>query len=608
MSTALTTNSSDGYVKEGIMLPVRANANTSREIPSPIWYLIPIICLALLISFPTNALADGCNRPQELGDSPTRLIVIVPAVTQGADEWTSFLDRLKEEKESQNLAVLVYEHNIGITSLGDSRNVSKELATCIDEKVKANGYQQVTIIGHSMGGMLARYAYLHAAGAFPSEPPSPESWAAKVDKILLFASVNKGISPDIRWWGKPANWLLRTLPHPHFIAEDFILGSDFIADVRIAWIRHFGQFQDDDKSRSGSMPKVVQFWGTKDTIVSETDNADLEAFSGPVVIRVSGATHGNLYRLEPNFVNDVESRWALFRKAIFDELHNGEIPRYKPRRILIIARGIRDSSNSGWVQYLSQQAEKYYGKDNIEKIEYGYFSAVDFAFRPLQAKNIPRFRDLYAQRLAENPLTEFDFIGHSNGTYIFGHSLLTTLSIRFRNVVLAAPVLPTDFDWQRLIERKQVQEIRYDTAQWDWPVGILCQALRAIGYHDVGPSGVVLFGEGTMVGSRVKHVGWYNGGHGSALRVDPLKNINNLQHLLEFAITGEDTEAGDALASELGPMQHISRAVPFVVWTFLLMLALVFIWWIYRGGRLSFKTIFLTIVIVSIVYAVLDII
>ena len=461
-----------------------------------IWCVIPMTWMILVFSFPVNAHSSWCEKPQDLGASPKRLIVVVPGTTQGAKEWSSFLEFLRKEKESEDLAWMVYEHHIGPISLGNARDVSIDLASCIDEKVNAFGYQHVTIIGHSIGGMLARYAYLHSSGAFPGEHPSPNSWAKKVDKILLFASVNKGIRSDVRWWGTVANWVLRTFPHPRFILEDVALGSHFIADIRIAWIRHFGNLQNASLGSTASVPHVVQFWGENDSIVNEKDNADLEAFSGKVIRRISGAQHGNLQRLEPEYVSDPESRWTLFRHEIFEEPLKPSPSEYKRRRVLIIARGIRDSSNSEWVSTLSQRAKKFYGEDNIETIEYGYFSAVHFALKPLRTKNIPRFRDVYAQRLAENPLTEFDFIGHSNGTYIFGHSLDSTKSMKFENVVLAAPVLPTNFGWQRLFQQNQVKAVRYDVAQWDWPVGILCQALRAIGFSDVGPSGLALFEEG----------------------------------------------------------------------------------------------------------------
>ena len=99
--------------------------------------------------------------------------------------------------------------------------------------------------------------------------------------------------------------------------------------------------------------------------------------------------------------------------------------------------------------------------------------------------------------------------------------------MRFKIVALAAPVLPTDFEWSRLFRNGQVERVRYDTANLDWPVGTLCPALRAFGFSDVRPAGLVLFGDSAeLVGSNVKKVGWCDGGHGAALRFDPAVGVD----------------------------------------------------------------------------------
>jgi hypothetical protein len=227
--------------------------------------------------------------------------------------------------------------------------------------------------------------------------------------------------------------------------------------------------------------------------------------------------------------------------------------------------------------------------------------------RPIRSRNIPTFRDIYAQRLAENPLTEFDFIGHSNGTYIFGRSLLSTPSMQFGNVVLAAPVLPTDFDWSLQFSRRQIRNLRYDVASLDWPVGILCPILNALGFSDVGPSGVVLFGEGIMASSKVQKVGWYQGGHSSALRYDAHAGIDDRQHLLNFAIEGIDVRAGEVLEPEVGWMQHVSRATPWLVWL-LLAAAGIQLLRLYRAGKITRKGVLYALASLVLLYAALDII
>lgn len=582
-------------------LTTEQSSKVSRQL---LPYATIIFAFGLLLSFSTIVSAGPCPTPLSLGDSPTRLVVVVPGTGQGAKHWDSFLSELKEEPQSKDLAWLVFDHGVTFTSLGNARNVSAALESCIDEKVKANGYKSVTLIGHSIGGMLVRRAYLLAAGAVAGQLPSSDSWASKVDRILLFASVNRGIKPDVTWWSVPVNWFLHIVPHPNFVLEDFLLGSGFIADIRIAWIRHFGALYQRMKELPEAFPpKVVQFWGTSDSIVTKNDNADIRAFSGLVIENVSGAKHGDLNRLERDYTQDPQARWELFRRHLFDERPSIVLPLYKHRRVLFIVRGIRDSSFSEWVRDLRELALPIYEASNVRVIDYGYFSAAEFAFRPTRAKNIPEFRDLYSEYLAENPLTEFDFIGHSNATYIFAHSLLSTPSMQFRNAALAAPVLPTDLDWLKLFNNGQIEKIRYDTALWDWPVGILCQSLRALGFFDVGPAGVVTFGQGTMVDSSIiKKVGWYNGGHGAALRPE------NRVHLLNFVDKGIDLSAGETLDTTVGAMGNISRATPYVVW---LVLTSAIVWlfrryYIKRG--LNRQEIFIIIAGISSLYVILDVI
>jgi hypothetical protein len=210
--------------------------------------------------------------------------------------------------------------------------------------------------------------------------------------------------------------------------------------------------------------------------------------------------------------------------------------------------------------------------------------------------------------LAENPLTEFDFIGHSNGTYIFGYSLLSTPCMRFNNAVLAAPVLPTDFDWNKLLERKQVAKVRYDTANGDWAVGILCPLLNAVGFSDVGPSGVVLFGDGTMIGSEfIKKVGWYKGNHGAALRVDPSQKIDNRLHLLNFALEGVDETAGEPLAHELGRMQTYSRLTKYVTWLVLASLLVLLAYNAWWGQGISLLGLLAAAALLTVLYVALDV-
>jgi len=208
---------------------------------------------------------------------------------------------------------------------------------------------------------------------------------------------------------------------------------------------------------------------------------------------------------------------------------------------------------------------------------------------------IPKLREQYVKKLMENPLTEFDFIGHSNGTYALAQALRTTPSMQFRNVVLAAPVLPTDFDWDLLFNRDQLKKIRYDVALDDLPVGLLCQLLWALGQSDVGPAGVVGFGEGRAIDSRLQQVGWYEGGHGAALLFDKEKGIDNRGHLLNFARDGDDKKA-DTRLLQIGWLGWVSRLVPYTVWIVLGSIVWGIVFLFYRGRWRTLRVIGVTMI------------
>lgn len=566
--------------------------------------------IALIVSllFFTTGFA-ACPSPEPIAGSAKRLLVVSPATSQDKEHWIKFIQTLKSDPRSNDIAILFFSHQVQFTSLGTAQAIARELDSCIASKMVDGHYDSITLIGHSIGGMIVRRAYLIGSGATDETPATPAEWTRKVDRILLFASVNKGIPRDATWWSPGANWLLRLLPHPHFVLEDLAFGSDFIADTRIAWIRHFGKWSGDTNARpTHKPPYVVQFWGTVDSIVKEKDNADLEAFAGPVVVRVPGAEHGNLQRLEAEFTEDPASRWALMRQQLFDPIPKSTPRTHRPRRLLFVVRGIRDSSNSDWVQDLASRAEEFY-EGNVEMPEYGYFTAAQFAIRPIRARNIPSFRDLYAERLAENPRTEFDLIAHSNGTYIFGQSAISTPSMLFRNVVLAAPVLPEEFEWTKLFRRKQIQNARYDAAQLDWPVGILCPALRALGFWDVGPAGLVLFGTSEqMAGShQLKKVSWYGGGHSAALTVNVAEGVDNLQHLLNFARDGSDTNSGERVFPDSGWLAIAARATPYAVWMVILAIAIGCVRRYRAGRRPTKRGVAIVVAILSLTYVLLDI-
>jgi hypothetical protein len=145
-------------------------------------------------------------------------------------------------------------------------------------------------------------------------------------------------------------------------------------------------------------------------------------------------------------------------------------------------------------------------------------------------RHLKWFQDAYSDALARNPKANFSFVGHSNGTYLFGESLRSIPGMRFDRAVLVGSVLPASYAWKERFAQKQLTALRVDGSAFDWPVGWLCRALRSIGMRDIGTGGF----EGFEFDDAAKkeEFFWYNGGHGEPL------NKANLPAIAEYAVTG----------------------------------------------------------------------
>ena len=154
---------------------------------------------------------------------------------------------------------------------------------------------------------------------------------------------------------------------------------------------------------------------------------------------------------------------------------------------------------------------------------YGYLSAAQFAIPMTRRRPLTWFQDQYSNVIARNPSAQVHFVGHSNGTYLLGHSLRAIPAMRFENVVLVGSVLRTDYDWNSRAIAGQVRRLQNHRANGDMPVSFLCSGLRGLRMRDIGPGGF----EGFQVPiPRVtEEAFWYDGGHSAPLRAENLPTL-----------------------------------------------------------------------------------
>jgi triacylglycerol esterase/lipase EstA (alpha/beta hydrolase family) len=140
-----------------------------------------------------------------------RLIVLATGLNGSPQKWNSLLKRLHEEEEFMGSDWLVFDHygfwNFRVFSNFFTQSIetlSLELKARIEQHWIAalssgKPYEDVICIGHSVGGLMVRQAYLIASGAYPKTGKSEIRWAEKVSRFILLASINRGFEPSFAW-------------------------------------------------------------------------------------------------------------------------------------------------------------------------------------------------------------------------------------------------------------------------------------------------------------------------------------------------------------------------------------------------------------------------
>ena len=374
--------------------------------------------------------------------------------------------------------LLVPNYNSGKFTNASLFIAAHEIDEIINAAVKKraeNGkpYEKIIMIGHSIGALLARKAYLYGKGNSPDHPfkakqNPPRDWVKMVDRIILMAGINRGWSTDrMEPWEKTVTWVGRQISKLTGLSKMVFsveLGSPFVVDLQAEWIRLANR-------ERGSVAPVIQLLGNNDVRVRPTDNKELMATPDFIFIPVAGAGHGNVIKFNPDPSADLveieahEERKRLFRVALAtsipaliaefgsnrSQLDIADAARRQIRHVVFVVHGIRDWGD--WVTEFKKDIESRDPSVRVITSKYGYFPMLSFLLFGNRQENVRWFVDQYVESLALYPKAEKrSFIGHSNGTYLAATALDKYQSIRFDQVYFAGSVVPSNFRWDRLKE------------------------------------------------------------------------------------------------------------------------------------------------------------
>ena len=195
----------------------------------------------------------------------------------------------------------------------------------------------------------------------------------------------------------------------------------------------------------------------------------------------------------------------------------------------------------------------------VSASEYGRFSARQFVLPATRRKFLGWLQDEYAEALARNPLARFYFVGHSNGTYLFGRSPARGAgdAVRARAARRAA-CCPAGTTGAGASPAGQVGELRNDRGSTDVPVGVLCGMLRGLGMTDVGTGGVDGFDWEADALTKLE-VRYHPGGHSRALLPENLPSLAALRHHGRPDAAGRPGRTTSRLVQHAGERRPVAR-------------------------------------------------
>lgn len=470
-----------------------------------------------------------------------RLVAYATGLSATPEDWSELVSRLKSEPCLSGYSWLPLPHGTSALAREGAEEVAARMNDMLcAEFVAFGGFDELILIGHSVGALFLRMAFAKNSG-WTNHEPAMAPWSKCVKRFVLMAPLNRGVDCGRASRARLAARVSRALRllRVRTLVYDLLQGSDFVTNLRLLWLRHL-------PSLEGRM-EIPHVLGENDKEVDRLDCIDTEQFPGSFHIPVPGAGHVRLHDLSST--DNPDRHFRLLFEAITGNSTNARKPDESLRMaraafmcpaskktVIFLLHGIRDSKLS-WAQPLRDIILRRSPNVSVVLPSHGYVTALRFALPFVHRMVRRKLQDLYTQALAEYPAAEFHAAAHSNGTYILSQAMKSIEAIKFNRLMLGGCVLPRDFDWHLIWARRQVKVIRHDFTRTDIVVAILCSALAGAGRGDVGTAGYNQF---NACPEALHENELPEGGHGAAFDSE-----DDLMSIARFLLDGEEVQRSD---------------------------------------------------------------
>jgi pimeloyl-ACP methyl ester carboxylesterase len=470
-----------------------------------------------------------------------------------------------------------------------------DLLVAVDAIVDAYGpYERIIMIGHSMGGVLARRMFLLAAGeppdfryerAFAGAAARPRRWAAQVQRLVTLGSFDRGWQASQRDGWKISFFynLVGLLGHV-MIRQPTIfglrLGSPFIVQSRLHWLAF-------RRWRQSSEPLVVQILGNRDDSTSPLNQVDLAVDRPDDAVSANDQSYVYLEMRNSahNHTIDFSGPERWHRREVFVAAltqSTGDLLsspfRHDPRLLaddlppidanvnhaVFVMHGIRDDGY--WTSRLAKHVKE---RAHVRLLKtrtptYGYFAMLPFLLPWIRRQKVEWFMDQYVEARALFPNAALSFIGHSNGTYLAARALEDYAEARFKHVFFAGSVVRRDYPWAAVVADGRVAKFHNVRASFDWVVALLPKSVERLRAFDLGGAGWDGFDDTGKHPDVTESRYFANGKHSAALVETQWDNIAN------FVISGTvplETPAEDFTCQQSRPLRKVAEthmSLPFI--------------------------------------------